>query len=69
MRLSTDIISDDFHGHFSEEIGRATGPAVLLEAESLEGTWQFTFHLRGVKTAQILAFNSDMKQKKLHIGS
>jgi len=52
MRLSTDIISDDFHDHFPEEIGRATGPAVLLEAESLEGTWQFTFHLRRLNSTK-----------------
>lgn len=45
VKKGTDLVPDNLHHHFPEQIGRTTGPTVLLEAESLESARKFTFHL------------------------
>ena len=41
-----NLISNNLHHHFPEQISRTTGPPVLLEPESFESTGKFTFHLQ-----------------------
>lgn len=45
----TDLVCSNFHNHFSEQIGWATRPPVLLVPEGLESAGQFTFHLALIK--------------------